>query len=88
MEKISTKIKKWRNSFGVILPKNIVDSENLKEGLEVNIIVQPNNFMIVGDLMKFSKENTSAKTFGILSNWKKPTDQIMREIDEELWFEE
>ncbi len=81
MEKINTKIKKWGNSFGVILPKNIVDSENLKEGLEVNIIIQPNNTMTVADLMKFSEINK-------LKNWKKLTDQIMREIDEELWFEE
>ena len=80
MEKINTKIKKWGNSFGVILPKKIVASENLKEGLEVNIIVQPNNTMSVADLMKFSEKNK-------LKNWKKPTEQIMREIDEELWFE-
>ena len=81
MEKISTKVKKWGNSFGVILPKNIVDSENLKEDLVVNVIIQPYNTMTVGDLMKFSEMNK-------LKNWKKPTDQIMREIDEELWFEE
>ena len=34
------------------------------------------------------QENVIAETFGTLKKWKNPTDQIMREIDKELWFEE
>ncbi len=35
-----TKIKCWGNSLGVVLPKAIVDQEELVEGEEVEIIVR------------------------------------------------
>jgi antitoxin component of MazEF toxin-antitoxin module len=35
-----TKIKSWGNSLGVILPKALVDAEELKEGEEVEITVR------------------------------------------------
>jgi antitoxin component of MazEF toxin-antitoxin module len=34
-----TKVKCWGNSLGVILPKALVDQEELKEGEEVEITV-------------------------------------------------
>jgi antitoxin component of MazEF toxin-antitoxin module len=81
MEKVNAKIKKWGNSLGIILPKKIVDSENLKENSEVNIFIQPNKLMTVHDLIEFSRMNE-------LKKLKKPTDKIMKEIDKELWPEE
>jgi antitoxin component of MazEF toxin-antitoxin module len=35
-----TKVKCWGNSLGVVLPKKIVDQEELVEGEEVEIIVR------------------------------------------------
>jgi antitoxin component of MazEF toxin-antitoxin module len=35
-----TKIKSWGNSLGIILPKALVDAEELKEGEEVEITVR------------------------------------------------
>ncbi len=35
-----TKIKCWGNSLGVILPKALVDEEELKEGEEIEISVR------------------------------------------------
>lgn len=35
-----TKIKSWGNSLGVILPKALIDAEELKEGEEVEITVR------------------------------------------------
>ena len=80
MEQISAKVKRWGNSFGVILPKNVVDKEQIKEGIEINITIQSKNKMTVGDLFKFAKKNK-------LSISQKSTDQIMKEIDRELWPE-
>ncbi|MFQ5531823.1 MAG: AbrB/MazE/SpoVT family DNA-binding domain-containing protein [Candidatus Nanoarchaeia archaeon] len=80
MERITTKVKKWGNSLGVILPKKVVNSENIKEGLEVNITIQPKNKMTVKDLFEFAEKNK-------LPRLKKTTEQIMREVDEELWPE-
>lgn len=78
MEKITAKVKKWGNSLGVILPKKVVNSENIKEGLEVSITIQTKNKMTVGDLFEFAEQNKLLKL-------RKNTRQIMKEIDEELW---
>ncbi len=37
---VKTKIKCWGNSLGVVLPKALVDEEELKEGQEVEITVR------------------------------------------------
>lgn len=34
------KLKRWGNSYGVIVPKEIVEREGLKEGEEVEILVR------------------------------------------------
>jgi antitoxin component of MazEF toxin-antitoxin module len=74
MEKINTIVKKWGNSYGIILPKELVQSQELKEGARIDIIVQPRKKTKVKDI------------FGILKGkLKKDTDQIMDEVDKELW---
>lgn len=74
MEQITTKVRKWGNSFGIILPKSIVDLEKIKEGLEVNVIIQTKNKTKVKDI------------FGILKGkLKKDTQTLMKEVDRELW---
>ncbi len=35
-----SKVKRWGNSLGVVLPKALVEEEDLKEGEEVEIIVR------------------------------------------------
>jgi len=35
-----SKLKRWGNSFGVVVPKEIVEKEGLKEGEEVEISVR------------------------------------------------
>ena len=57
-----------------------VNTEKLKEGLDVNIIIEPRNKMTVGDLWDFVNKNK-------LPKFKQSTAQIMREIDKELWPE-
>lgn len=71
------KLKKWGNSFGVVIPKEIVDSENFKEGDEIE-------YMIIKDSKRRFDE-----LFGSLKRkLKKPTEQMMREMDRELYPED
>ncbi len=64
---IKVKLKKWGNSFGIIIPKDIVDSENLKEDQEVEIMIVKNN------------KNILRESFGTLKrNGNKTTEQEMR----------
>ena len=76
MEKANVKIKKWGNSFGIILPKDIINRQELKEGSNIEIIIQAKNKTKVKDI------------FGILKGkLKKDTEQLMKEVDRDLWGE-
>ena len=74
METINTKVKKWGNSFGVILPADMVRQNNLKEGTNIEIRIN-------------TKDKTRVKDiFGILKGkLTKDTDEMMKEVDKELW---
>ena len=73
MEEIITRIKKWGNSFGVILPKHIIREENLKVNTEVMITLQ-------------NRRNTKVKDiFGILGTRRLDTEKLLKEVDKELW---
>lgn len=80
MEKIKTHIKKLGNSFGIILPKKVVDTERLKEGTEITITLIPSKKMTVGDLFELAKKNELPKS-------EKNIKEIIKEIDKELWGE-
>ena len=74
METIEVKVKKWGNSLGVVIPKEVINSKNLKEGSELELVIKPLN--------KTKVKNV----FGILKGKiKKSSDQILKEVDKELW---
>lgn len=75
MEVVQTKAKKWGSSLGIVIPKDIVEKERIKEGEKLEVIVK-----------KPVAVNTD-KVFGSLKNWKTPTEKILKEVDEELWHE-
>ncbi len=81
MEQIKVKAKKWGNSLGVLLPKQLVHKQAIKEGSEIVITVQTKKTMTVRDLMDFARKHPLPKS-------KKTTREIMDEIDKELWPED
>ena len=71
---IETKVKKWGNSLGIIIPSETTEFKNIKENDKIKIL-------IIKDSEKVLK-----KTFGMLKNKiKKPTQQIKDEIRRELY---
>ena len=73
MVMIETQIKKWGNSYGMILPKDIFRSEKLKVNQKIEII-------LVKDAKKILKE-----TFGIGKGiLKKSGQEIKDELRKEL----
>ena len=66
--------RKWGSSLGLTIPKEIVEKINLKENKKVK-------FMIVED------DGVVKRTFGMLRNWKTPTDKIMKELRKGSWDE-
>ena len=73
MIEIKTKLRKWGNSFGVVIPRNKTKKENMEEGEE-----------IIALLMK--KKNVLRETFGTFK-FKKSTQKMMEEVDKELYNE-
>ena len=72
MEAVETQIREWGGSLGVVIPRKLVEQNKLKIGDTV-------------DFLLLKKTNVLKETFGQLPHWKKSTDQIMKEIDEEGW---
>ena len=74
MEIIETKIKKWGNSYGVIIPSKIMSDQKIKENQNIKIL-------ILNDSQKVLKE-----TFGSLKGKLKKTSQEMKdELRRELY---
>jgi hypothetical protein len=68
--------RKWgRSSLALVIPKRTAEEEHLKPNQRLKVLI-------------LSHDDTVAKTFGILKQWRKPTERIMREIDRELWPKE
>ncbi len=74
MIEVECTTKQWGNSLACILPKEIVKQKHLKENQKIKLILE-------------DKSEVLKETFGILKHWKKPTQEIMKEINEELWNE-
>ena len=74
MNLIETKLKRWGNSIGIVIPKETIEREHLIENKSVK-------FLIVKDSKKALKE-----TFGIAkSKIKKSSQQIKDELRTELY---
>jgi len=75
MVKSETRLKAWGNSIGVTLPKEDLEAEDLSVDDEVEVIVR-------------KKSKPLREVFGKLREFKakskKTTDEILREVDEEL----
>ena len=73
METKDIKVRKWGNSFGIIIPKDIVEKQDIKEGITVRINIQ-------------AKNRTKAKDiFGILKGKiKKDTEDLLKEVDKDF----
>ena len=67
-------VRRWGNSIGLTIPKEIVNKINLKENRKVRFII-------------IEEESPIKRTFGILKEWKTPTNQIIREMREDNWDE-
>ncbi|MBI2452544.1 AbrB/MazE/SpoVT family DNA-binding domain-containing protein [Candidatus Pacearchaeota archaeon] len=73
MEKLNAIVKKWGNSFGIVLPKKLVEKERIKEGIEITITISPKNKTKVKDI------------FGILKGKiRRGTAELLKEVDEDF----
>ena len=67
--KVQTVLRKWGNSIGVVIPKEIIEKEKLREGEEVFIIIE--------------SKNDLKEVFGSLKDWKINTRKLKDELRKE-----
>ena len=73
MVTIESRVRKWGNSLGVIIPKDVAEKEHLMEDQKITLVILKNN-------------QTVRKTFGLLKGkLKKSTQQLMDEARKELY---
>ena len=74
MLEVEAKVRKWGRSFGVVIPKDKIKQEGIKDNETITLLIT-------------KRTNVLRETFGTMK-FKKSTDEMMREIDKELWGEE
>jgi hypothetical protein len=67
---VEGEIKEWGNSFGIRLRKDVVEKNKISGKVRLLIL----------DEKKSAK--SLSRLFGTAKTWNKPTEQIMKEIDE------
>ena len=71
MIEIKTKLRKWGNSFGIVVPQKAIEQTEAKDGDEVTIL--------------FKKEKPDLRKLFGAHKFSKPVDKLMKEMDEELY---
>ena len=71
MTELVTKIRTWGNSFGIIVPNEVIKREGFSKGDDVKVIL-------------IKKGNVLRETFGA-HKFSKPISKIMKEMDKELY---
>lgn len=73
MLECETIIKKWGNSFGIVLPKEIIRKNRMNSQDKVHVVIT-----------KVTKSNAAKKLWGALAHWETPTEELERQIDREF----
>ena len=71
MMEIKAKTKKWGNSIGVLIPKEVIRRENIKPEQEITLMIS-------------KKPITKGRDIWGTLKFKKSTEQLMREVDKEF----
>ena len=73
MIEIETKVRKWGRSFGVVIPKEKIKEEGIKENETIKLLIG-------------KRTNVLKETFGTFK-FNKKTQEMLDEIDKESWDE-
>ena len=71
MAELTTKIRRWGNSFGIMIPLEVLRIKGFKEGEEIDAIL-------------IKKGNVLRETFGT-HKFSKSVKQLMKETDRDLY---
>ena len=73
MIELKGKVRKWGRSLGVVIPKETIEKEGIRENQSIDLIIRkPNNVL--------------RESYGLFKK-KINTEKVMKEIDEELHYD-
>ncbi len=75
MLEVKTRLRRWGNSLGIVVPLGKTAESNLNEGDEVTALI-----------VKEKSRNVLRETFGTMK-FKKSVEEMMKESDKELYNE-
>ena len=70
MEVIKSKAKKWGSSIGIIIPKDVVEREKIKEGQDIEIFLKKPVSKKTAEQIRLDWENLSKE---VSKKWKGPS---------------
>ncbi|MBI2629064.1 AbrB/MazE/SpoVT family DNA-binding domain-containing protein [Candidatus Pacearchaeota archaeon] len=73
MAVIETEVKKWGNSFGIVIPKETIERENIREKMKIKII-------IVKESRKALKSSFGIGKGKIIKSGQQIKDELRREL--------
>lgn len=73
MIEVEAKVRKWGRSFGVVIPKEKIREEGIKENETIKLLIG-------------KRTNVLRETFGTMK-FKRTTQEILDESDREDWDE-
>ena len=73
MMEVEAKVRKWGRSFGVVIPKEKIIEEGIKENETIKLLI-------------IKRTNVLKETFGTLK-FKRTTQEMLDESDREDWDE-
>lgn len=71
MIEIKAKLRRWGNSFGIIVPQIVIEKTKSNEGDEINVL--------------FRKERPNLRKLFGAHRFSKPVKKLMEEMDRELY---
>ena len=66
-------VREWGRSVGIVIPRDVVIKERIKAGDSVKILIM-------------KKSSPLKETFGTFK-FRRSTEKILKEVDEESWHE-
>ncbi len=74
---LKTKLRKFGNSFGVIIPSDLVKTRGFREGEDVSVTIEGEGWTVEETIAEARRRNLKRR-------FKLPTQEILDKLDEEI----
>ena len=73
MIEYETRVKKWGNSLGILLPKDVAGKNRISADQKIRVFIS-----------KIDQKNAAQKIWGAMPHWEKSSEELEQEVDGEF----